>query len=103
MLIDTHSHLFDERFAKDLPAVLRRAADAGEIDLEVVPGLSFADLAWARLGVDPMATGARVIDGRDLERAAGLVLETRGDAGCAALWSRPRLFRVRPPTSTASP
>jgi tetrapyrrole methylase family protein/MazG family protein len=52
--------------------ILRRAADAGEIDLEVVPGLSFADLAWARLGVDPMATGARVIDGRDLERAAGL-------------------------------
>lgn len=51
---------------------LRRAADAGTIDLEVVPGLSFADLAWARLGVDPMATGARVIDGRDLERAAGL-------------------------------
>ena len=25
------------------------------VELEVVPGLSFADLAWARLGVDPMA------------------------------------------------
>lgn len=29
MLIDTHAHLFDDRFAKDLPAVLDRAAKAG--------------------------------------------------------------------------
>src|SRR4051794_26021509 len=29
MLIDTHAHLFDERFAGDLPAVLGRAATAG--------------------------------------------------------------------------
>src|SRR5262245_14693893 len=29
MLIDTHSHLFDDRFRKDLPAVLDRAAMAG--------------------------------------------------------------------------
>ena len=28
-LIDTHSHLFDDRFNKDLPAVLDRAAKAG--------------------------------------------------------------------------
>jgi len=33
------------------------------IDIEIVPGLSFADLAWNRLGIDPM-TGARVIDAR---------------------------------------
>jgi tetrapyrrole methylase family protein/MazG family protein len=52
-------------------AMLRERAEAGEITVEVVPGLSFADLAWARLGVDPMATGARVVDGRDLGRAAG--------------------------------
>lgn len=58
--------------AEKAVGILRRAADEGEITLEVVPGLSFADLAWARLGVDPMATGARVIDGRDLEHAAGL-------------------------------
>src|SRR5215471_3744082 len=28
-LFDTHAHLFDDRFAKDLPAVLERAAQAG--------------------------------------------------------------------------
>lgn len=50
--------------------LLRAAADAGEIRLEVVPGLSFADLAWAQLGVDPMATGATVVDGRDFAIAA---------------------------------
>jgi TatD DNase family protein len=29
MLIDTHAHLFDDRFRKDLPATLERAATAG--------------------------------------------------------------------------
>lgn len=29
MLIDTHTHLFDERFADDLPEVLQRAAQSG--------------------------------------------------------------------------
>ena len=29
MLIDTHTHLFDDRFASDLPAVLARAEAAG--------------------------------------------------------------------------
>src|SRR6266545_811593 len=29
MLIDTHAHLFDDRFRKDLPTVLERAAAAG--------------------------------------------------------------------------
>lgn len=33
-------------------------------DLEIVPGVSFTDLAWARLGVDPLA-GARVVNGAD--------------------------------------
>lgn len=36
--------------------------------LEVVPGLSFAELAWARLGVDP-TDGARVADGKALPAA----------------------------------
>src|SRR5439155_6817561 len=36
----------------------------GRVDVEVVPGMSFLDLAWARLGVDPVAVGVRVVDGR---------------------------------------
>jgi tetrapyrrole methylase family protein/MazG family protein len=50
-------------------ALLHERARAGRCTLDVVPGLSFADLAWARLGVDPMG-GARVVDGRVLDVAA---------------------------------
>jgi tetrapyrrole methylase family protein/MazG family protein len=35
----------------------------GRVDVELVPGLSFLDLAWARLGVDPITTGVRLVDG----------------------------------------
>ena len=49
-------------------ALLHEAARRGDIQsLVVVPGLSFADLAWARLGVDPMACGAGLADARDVE------------------------------------
>lgn len=33
------------------------------VDVDVVPALSFVDLAWVRLGVDPFAEGARIVDG----------------------------------------
>jgi len=46
--------------------LLHEAARAGRVVVSVVPGLSFADAAWARIGVDPMSTGARVVDGRVL-------------------------------------
>lgn len=42
------------------------------VDVEVLPALSFLDLAWARLGVDPVAAGVRIVDGhRFAEEAAG--------------------------------
>jgi tetrapyrrole methylase family protein/MazG family protein len=50
--------------------LLREAAASGRVCLDVVPGLSFADVAWARLGVDPMQSGARVADARDLDSIA---------------------------------
>jgi tetrapyrrole methylase family protein / MazG family protein len=31
--------------------------------VELVPGLSFVDLAWVRLGVDPVERGVRLVDG----------------------------------------
>ncbi|CAN5802251.1 nucleoside triphosphate pyrophosphohydrolase [soil metagenome] len=36
----------------------------GRVALDVQPALSFADLAWVRLGVDPLAAGVRLVDGR---------------------------------------
>ena len=50
--------------------LLHAAADAGQVEVRVVAGLSFTDLAWARLGVDPLDGLTRVVDGRALETAA---------------------------------
>ena len=53
-------------------ALLREEATRGRIEVDVVPALSFLDLTWARLGVDPVASGARVVDGhRFAVEAAG--------------------------------
>jgi len=41
---------------------LLRADD--RLEVELVPALSFLDLAWVRLGVDPVALGVRVVDGQ---------------------------------------
>ena len=42
------------------------------VEVEIVPALSFLDLAWARLGVDPLAAGVRLVDGhRFAVEAAG--------------------------------
>jgi tetrapyrrole methylase family protein/MazG family protein len=40
------------------------------VDVEVVPALSFVDLTWVRLGVDPLAAGARLVDGHRFEAEA---------------------------------
>jgi len=58
------------------PAVAERTVELlradGRIDVEIVPALSFADLAWVRLGVDPLADGVRIVDGhRFATQAAG--------------------------------
>jgi tetrapyrrole methylase family protein/MazG family protein len=42
------------------------------VDVDVLPALSFLDLAWVRLGVDPLTDGVRVVDGhRFATEAAG--------------------------------
>jgi tetrapyrrole methylase family protein / MazG family protein len=63
-------------------ALLREAESRGEVALTVVAGLSFADLAWSRLGVDPMEGDARVVDGRaiDLVEPAGPLLIAQCDS-----------------------
>jgi tetrapyrrole methylase family protein/MazG family protein len=45
------------------------------VELEVVPALSFLDLAWTRLGIDPVAAGVRVLDGQRF------VVEAAGERG----------------------
>jgi tetrapyrrole methylase family protein/MazG family protein len=67
------------------PAVAERAvallrAD-DTVEVELVAGVSFADLAWVRLGVDPMDGDARVVDGRDIDAAelAGRLLVAQCD------------------------
>jgi tetrapyrrole methylase family protein/MazG family protein len=40
------------------------------VELSVLASVSFLDLAWDRLGVDPLASGARLVDGHDFAVAA---------------------------------
>lgn len=58
------------------PLVLERtvATLRGEANVEVrvLPAVSFLDLAWARLGIDPVEAGVRLVDGHTFaESAAG--------------------------------
>lgn len=58
------------------PRVLERSVDLlvrdERVEVRLVPGLSFLDLAWVRLGVDPLEAGVRLVDGhRFAEGAAG--------------------------------
>jgi len=51
---------------------VRRLRADGRVDVELVPALSFLDEAWARLGVDPVDDGVRLVDGhRFAVQAAG--------------------------------
>lgn len=49
------------------PRVLERSVDqllaAERVDVELVPSLSFLELAWARLGIDPVEAGVALVDG----------------------------------------
>ncbi|HLG92159.1 MAG TPA: MazG family protein [Acidimicrobiales bacterium] len=72
-------------------SVERLLADQ-RVELEVVPGMSFLDLAWCRLGVDPMAAGACLVDGQDFARqAAG----RRGPLLVGQCWSRQVLSELK--------
>jgi tetrapyrrole methylase family protein / MazG family protein len=61
------------------PRVLERTVDllvadapAAGVAVDVLPAMSFLDLAWASLGVDPLEEGVRLVDAHRFdERAAG--------------------------------
>jgi tetrapyrrole methylase family protein/MazG family protein len=40
------------------------------ITLDIRPAMSFLDVAWARLGIDPIEERVRLVDGHDFARAA---------------------------------
>ena len=51
--------------------LLGLAAESAGPEVAVHPAMSFADLAWARIGVDPVAIGARLADGHDFAADLG--------------------------------
>ena len=82
------------RVAESTVALL--AADE-RVGLETVAGLSFLDLAWDRLGVDPMAAGpeaagVRLVDG---ERFSVEAAGERGPLLVAQCWSREVLSAIK--------
>ena len=46
--------------------MIRSLAEDADIDLRIEPGLSFLDLAYIAVGIDPIADGAQILDARDL-------------------------------------
>lgn len=56
------------------PLVLEQSVEyllaAADVDVELVPALSFLDLAWVRLGVDPVESGVRLVDGHTFATSA---------------------------------
>ena len=72
------------------PVVAERTVELLKADdsvaLEIVPGLSFCDLAWARLGLDPIRAGVRLVD------AESFAVQAAGGAGpsSSASAGRPR-------------
>ncbi len=48
----------------------RAAATDAAFHLDVRPAMSFLDVAWARLGIDPVEAGVRLVDGHEFATAA---------------------------------
>jgi tetrapyrrole methylase family protein/MazG family protein len=62
------------------------------VDLTIVPGLSFLDLAWQRLGIDPLTEGVQLVDAeRFVEQSAG----GSGPMLVGQCWSRQLLSEVK--------
>ena len=78
------------------PLVAERTVDllrADErVDVTIVPALSFLDLAWSALGLDPLAAGVRLVDAADF---ADVASTERGPFLVAQCWSRHLLSEVK--------
>ena len=65
---------------------------SGQVTVVVHPSVSFLDVAFARLGVDPVASGVRIVDA---ERFAVDAAGERGPLLVAQCWSRDVLSDVK--------
>ena len=78
------------------PMVAERSVDLlradGRVEVSVLPALSFLDLAWVALGVDPLAEGVRLVDAGAFEPVAA---RERGPFLVAQCWSRNLLSEVK--------
>lgn len=102
MLIDTHAHLFDERFQSDLPAVLERAEKAGvervvcigidrESSIESVRLANRYPLLVAAVGIQPnSAAEAQPADWDEIVRLAETEAKVVaiGETGLDRYWDR---------------
>ncbi len=50
--------------------LLRQAAASRRVEIELLPAMSFLDVAWSRLDVDPVEAGVRLVDGHAFATAA---------------------------------
>jgi tetrapyrrole methylase family protein/MazG family protein len=62
------------------------------VDVTVVLGLSFLDLAWERLGIDPLASGVQLVDAEQFVQQIG---NGRGPFLVAQCWSQALLSEIK--------
>jgi tetrapyrrole methylase family protein/MazG family protein len=53
-----------------LERTVRHLLARDDLECTVLPAMSFLDVAWARLGVDPVEAGVRLVDGHEFATAA---------------------------------
>ncbi len=68
------------------------AVTSGEVTVVVHPALSFLDVAFARLGIDPVALGVRIVDAESFASSAA---GERGPLLVAQCWSRSLLSEIK--------
>jgi tetrapyrrole methylase family protein/MazG family protein len=78
------------------PLVAERSVELlradGRVEVTVLPALSFLDLAWVALGIDPLTEGVRLMDAAAFGDAAA---RGRGPFLLAQCWSRHLLSEVK--------
>jgi len=100
-LIDTHAHLFDERFRGDLPQVLERAATAGverivAMGIDMATSMACVELAAkypilvASVGIQPNHVAeVHADDWQNIERLATIAsVVAIGETGLDRYWDR---------------